>query len=522
MADFGAPASANYTAPDGLATLGNLMSIKQKQQGLQSGALSIQSQQQGLQGQAADVQMAQQSAAQRKGLANIDWNKHLSPDGILDTNSFAKDQDIRKAAGDQYPDLLAKANQVKQSQLQNQQSLFNLTKDQAGTFGSIVGGLQSDKDVQEDNEAGRQKVSNAFAQYGQMYGPEAAAVAQTYSPMVEHAPKGQLASSIHALQLQTQSAGQQIGTTTPGGATVQGKRGLNVINTNPNAPQPVGSQVGQPITDQGISPTLAIMPNKTLQVVGPSGPAGSAPVKAPSGPGTDSKAHGGSSPAPIRTAQDDAPPANSPDAIHKAYNDSVISTQQHVSGIRAADSEYGNNISISNTIRHLSQNTKTGPGTSQWQTAMAALGVKSGSDYQELGAFLDRQAAGLRSQMGLPGTNAGAQDSKDIAGNTTYTKQTIQDKNDYSQALVEGAHQYRHGLDRVAGFGSNASPKAVQAYQSAWTDNFDPNVYKLDIMKKQGKEALNSFISKLDPSEAASLSVKRKNLQALSNGQVPQ
>lgn len=225
-------------------------------------------------------------------------------------------------------------------------------------------------------------------------------------------------------------------------------------------------------------------------------------------------------PAGPRSAQDDAPGANAPKAVQENYQTASKAAQEHVDSTRKADEGYGNNISISNTIRHLASDTKTGPGTETYQKAMAALGVNSGSNYQELGAFLDRQAASLRDQMGLPGTNAGAQDAKAIAGNTQYTPKVIQDKNDYTQALVEGTHQYRHGLDRIAGFSGQASPKAVNEFKSAWADNFDPNVYKADLAKKQGK--LGEFVNSLDPKEAASLAKKRKNLQSLANGQIPQ
>lgn len=221
-----------------------------------------------------------------------------------------------------------------------------------------------------------------------------------------------------------------------------------------------------------------------------------------------------------RTAADDAPGNTAPKTVQENYQAASRAAQDHVDATRKADEGYGNNISISNTIRHLASDTKTGPGTETYQRAMAALGVDSGSNYQELGAFLDRQAAGLRDQMGLPGTNAGAQDSKAIAGNTQYTPKVIQDKNDYTQSLVEGTHQYRHGLDRIAGFSGQASPKAVNEFKSAWADNFDPNVYKADLAKKQGK--LADFVKSLDPQEAASLAKKRKNLQMLSNGQIPQ
>jgi hypothetical protein len=150
------------------------------------------------------------------------------------------------------------------------------------------------------------------------------------------------------------------------------------------------------------------------------------------------------------------------------------------------------------------------------------LGTDKANNAQELGAFLDRQAATVRGQMGLPGTNAGAEDAKMIAGNTGYNAKVIQDKNDYTQALTEGLHQYRNGLDRTAGFSGQASPTAVNQFKSAWAQNFDPNVYKGELAYKRSKAEGDAFVKSLPPQEAQSLAAKRAALQKLSQGQMPQ
>ena len=159
-------------------------------------------------------------------------------------------------------------------------------------------------------------------------------------------------------------------------------------------------------TRNTIPPGYTLGPNgQLLRISGGAASATPIPVNGPPTP----KAPPGA-PVRPRTAQDDAPSANAPRAVQENYARAAADAQQHVMDVRKADSEYGNNISISNTIRHLAPQADTGPGKTMLNNALAGLGVQAGSNYQELGAFLDRQAASLRSQMGLPGTNAGAED----------------------------------------------------------------------------------------------------------------
>lgn len=126
--------------------------------------------------------------------------------------------------------------------------------------------------------------------------------------------------------------------------------------------------------------------------------------------------------------------------------------------------------------------------------------------------------------MGLPATNAGQEASQQIAGNVTYQPEAIREKNDLTQALTEGLHSYRNGLDRVAGYSGQASPSAVNAYRNAWTQNFDPNVFRGELAARRdptGAE-VKEFVGTLPPVEAKSLQAKRAALKTLQQGQMPQ
>lgn len=507
MADFGAPVASqvDVSPQKAFETIGSLMGLTAKRQALA--------------GQAADVQQKQQDAGQRAALAQIDWAKHTGPDGTLNLDSFNQDQGIRKAAGDFYPDILAKAAQIKTAQTGAKQSLLNLNTDQLNAWRSTVGGLAGDPDVQKDTPAGRQKVANAYQSYGQTYGPDAAKAVAPYQGPLTQAPQGKLASVLQHVQMQSQDAGKQLemmapkAATVDTGGTIQPGATASTLGPTPGAFTPAGTSI-----PKQLPPSIVQTPGGSLAATGGARGTALTPLGG-----------GGLANAPaVRTSQQDAPPLNAPAAAQQNFLDAAKQARDHVAQVRSADADYGTNVALSNTIRKLSANTATGPGTDIWHHALGALGAPVGAnniaDYQLIGAYLDRQAAMTRQQMGLPATNEGQSTSQAIAGNVGYQQKALQDKNDLTQALAEGLHSYRNGLDRVEGFTGNPSPKAVQEFKSAWVNNFDPNVYKLENAQKRIKEdptAVKKLLAELSPAEAASLREKRKNLQALQQGQLP-
>ena len=283
------------------------------------------------------------------------------------------------------------------------------------------------------------------------------------------------------------------------------------------------------IAGGGFTPTGTRTPTVSPQTtaVGPGGqvvsvPTGGAGLPPLGGTGTPPAPPRGSP--PPRTAQQDAPSPNAPKAVQDNYLRATSQANDHVDMIRRTDESYGLNTTIANQIRSLSSNTDTGPGTAAWHHVLGALGAPIGAnnvaDYQLLGAYLDRQAASIRGAMGLPQTNEGQETSQAIAGSTQYQGKALRDKNDLTQSLTEGLHQYRNGLDRIAGFSGQASPQAVQQFKSQWTNAFDPNVFKGELAFKRSKADGQTFIKSLDPAEAASLKGKRAVLNALSQGQM--
>lgn len=257
MADFGAPATPNYSAPDGLQTLGNLMGLRSKQLAIQGQQLGLQGQQQGLQKQAAEVQMTQQDALQRAAAAkffqSFDLSKHIKDDGTLDLDSAMTSPEL-KATGDAAPAIVQHLVGIKNSQLAAKQSLTQLNAANLDQFREGVGGLSSDPDVVAGNNTGKGKVLDQMTAFAQT-SPDAARIAKIYGPVLQNAPANKLSDVLKNIKLQAIAAGSQAEATKPSGPTFTNKKGeISVLNTNALASQPVGSQVGQS-SAQGLTPT---------------------------------------------------------------------------------------------------------------------------------------------------------------------------------------------------------------------------------------------------------------------------
>jgi hypothetical protein len=186
-------------------------------------------------------------------------------------------------------------------------------------------------------------------------------------------------------------------------------------------------------------------------------------------------------------------------------------------------------MAVTQSIRHLVEGgTKSGPGTAEYNRLVGTFatrfgGLKGVSDSQLLGAYLDRQSALLRTQMGLPETNAGQSTAASISGNTEFNPEVIKEKNNLNEALAEGLHQYRQGLDRVAGFSGSPSPKATGAFRAAWAENFDPTAEAFRLALKRGDtETANAIKSRLNPEQLKDLARKGRNMDSLAKkGQLP-
>lgn len=522
--------------PDAITPVGAMIKPPDPSQGLNtlSGIIGIQQQKQKLAQEVAGTQQAQQQMRERMFLQGMmKTGKDDQGNSILGADGSPDPQKIIPAISRNMP---LTGQPVIQSIVKTQSdkaNLDNAVRELGQNYRNDLSGIA--RSFVNNPKAGADDVKAAFDQYVSA-NPRAAGAGHWASNLVDAhydnmGPDQKNDALIHlAQQFQpsTETAQQQ----QPSIGLRQGPTGQQPVQTNTLAPGGV-RDVGAPLP-QGIAPQIVTFPNQQLGTAGAGqgglGSGGRSAVASgpPAPPGTPPNAGA------IRTAAQDAPPPNAPKVVQDQYYQAVQDSNKHVADVRTADQDYGNNVRISNTIRDLSRGgVDTGPGSETWHHVMGAIGAPLGASnvagYQKIDAYLERQAAISRTQMGLPPTNEGVATAKAIQGNTGFQPEALQDKNDYTQALVEGVHQYRKGLDRVAGFGGNASPVAIQEFRAKWADNFDPNVYRLENAQargKKGKDGLSddarAFIATLPPEERVSLNQKRLNLMALSRGQIPQ
>lgn len=215
-------------------------------------------------------------------------------------------------------------------------------------------------------------------------------------------------------------------------------------------------------------------------------------------------------------------------AITQGTTQSPIALEQQrmnlaaVEHVREAGDQAPNNRNINQQLLQLSAATATGPATAAVQKIAGALGLPSGSRYQEINAYLDRQAATQASAMGVPHTNAGLAASQTATGTTEYTPQALQEKVKYADALNSGTMAYREGLDKAVGTGGTPNLQKYQAFRSAWAKNFDPDIYRVEDALRRGDNAeLNAIRTRLGPRGMKAFAQKSANLRALENGQIP-
>lgn len=462
-----------------------------------SSVLTVKAQQQALAGQAAEVAGAQQTQRQRAALAKYDFGKHIGEDGTVDLNSLTIDPDLRAAAGDQFLDVISHAATAKEQQLAAKQKLVGLKSDQRNALSDMLGPLLSDKDVAEGNEKGKQKVNDAFIQYGELYGEDVLPVISAYAPGVQKAPPHALASGLRAIQMQAQSASQQVATQQRSdvntGAVLKNVNPLAAADNTGDIPLSVGPGI---FTDaNGRQFTLDPRTNRMTPV----GAGSVAPGASPGQPG--------------------------PKFTQPVPGQADI--QHNVETTRKADADYGSNRHVNDTILKLSTDTATGPGTATWHKMLGRVaGVGGGNqiaDYQTISAMLDRQAAMSAKQMGLPDTNAGLQTAAGLSGTTDYAPEALQTKVKLTDALVEGSHQYRQGLDKVVGTGPNQDLTRYNDFRAQWADNFDPNVFRAENAIRRGdKKELSAIKDEVGSRGMAELKEKSDNLRKLASGQLLQ
>lgn len=465
-----------------------------------SALLSIQQQKQALAGQAAQVQMEQQDARQRQALASYDWNKHIGEDGTLDLNSL-NDPELRAAAGDKYLDVLSKAVDAKTAQLNSKRTLTALRGDQRSAFAEMMGALRSDKDVSDDNEKGRQKVNQAMVQYGEMYGEDVLPVLQAYAGPLQKAPKGRMSDALRAIQMQANSASQQLAEQAPSYVGTGGE----LTQVNPNA------AAGAPSIPLSLPPGASIVTDQTgAQFV--LNPQTNQVTPIGTGRGGPGKSPALNAPPSDRTFRQPS---------YAGQAEDIANYQHEVASTRSAADAAPANRNIFQHILKLADDTSTGPLVSFLQDTKIG-GQVFGDNYQELGKYLEKNAIANMQAMGGPPSDARLSAAVAANGSTKFNPKALRAVTQFNYATNTGLERYRQGLDKAVGTKVQDYSKLPE-FKAAWAANFDIDAFRLENAVADGDTAeQKAILNSLSPQRRADVARKMKALDSLAEtGQLP-
>jgi len=466
----------NARPPDYLGKLSQLLNIK---------------------GQQTELAGAQQSQRQRAALAAYDFNQHVGEDGTLDLNALSTDPTLRAAAGDQYLDVLTHAAAAKQQQLEAKSKLFSLRGQQVEGLGQMLSPLLQDPDVVNDTEKGRQKLNQAWMQYGQLHGDEALPVLQTFAAPLRNVPKGKLASALRMIQLQAADVNQQRAAMMPN--LVNTGRQLQNVNPNVAADVPQSMGLSMPPTAQVLTDAAGrsyIVDPVTNQPRLVGGGRGAAPSASPS-----------------------APAFQQPD--YQGQPADIESNQAEVKGIRAVADRAPTNRNIYKRILELSEQTNTGPLVKLAQS-FGAVGQVAGDNFQELAKYLEKNAIENMTAMGGPPSDARLSAAVAANGSTGFNKKALQAVTRFNYATNTGMEMYRKGMDQAVGL-EKPNYLKLPAFKAAWAQNFDIDALRMENAIRDGDDDARAEILRgMSKERAAELAQKMRNLEALSNtGKLP-
>lgn len=383
------PVGLMSKSPDFIGTLSGLMGLKQQQQALQGGA--------------ADVQMKQQDASQRAALAKVDWNKWMGEDGTLSTDKMIADKDTLSSLGDLAPQVIQQGIQIKAGHLANKENLLKLTDEQRQTWASIAGGLKNDPAVKNGTDEGKQMVKDAFTQFAQAYGMDAAkAVAPFALPVMnDKVPADKLSSMLEHVQMQTLDTQKQLDLSKSNPTFVQAPGGLQGVETNQYA-GPVGSKVGAPI-EQGIAPQVTTNTTGAMVRLGANGTVAT----------------------PVAGANPNAAQASAQLGAAQGITDRVQHAQAAANGTVQAQDALGRSLAILDN-----PNIDTGAAFEKFRglkNVMASIGIDTdaATDANGLVKNLARYEAARATQAGLGGTDSARELAHAGSPNTSVDKAAL-------------------------------------------------------------------------------------------------
>lgn len=444
----------------------------------------------------AAAQQQEQTATQRANLADFDWQSLNGDDGTIDMNKVANSKDLKKAAGDQYPDVLSKMVGAKQQQIGAIAAVTALTGEQRDQWSAMLGALRSDPDVSQDNADGRAKVNDAMAMYQKMY-PEASRVIQAYGPVTQHAPEGKLGQALQNIQMQADTAAAQLARQAPQYTVTGGE----LKQTNPYVPQGTapasipltlgpGEQNVQ-FTDQ-LGNVFIADRDKKGNIIGYRA-VGGAGGPAAFGPGE-----------------------------RKAFEDQANTNAANVFSNRQAAAGAPQLLDQVHKAHELAAATQTGTG-SEWKQKLESSigsfipGFDSAKDdatrYDLLNKFLERISADSVSVLGKnAATDAARASIKEQFGHTGQVNTAIQKVLEYTESQIAAIKAKGDAQEKWLATPGNGGIVNAHQFETAWRQAYDPVLFQLQTATPEERKKIVQGLSK---EEAASLKDKRAKLRDL-------
>lgn len=472
-----APVGLNVQRRDPLERLSSLLSVQRSRTALQ---------------------VEQQEQRQKAALAKYDWNKHVGADGTIDVPSL-NDPELMAAAGDQYQNVVQSAISTRERQLAAQQSLVNLRSTQRTEFAAMMNALRSDPDIVNDTPAGRQKVTQAMVNFGEIHGEDVLPVLSSYAPFVQNSPPGRLKDTLRNIGLQGASVESQISAQQPILAQT-GARQLDINPLSPTSGLGLANELGPGAEILTDAKGAQFVFNRQTNTVTPVGQGGERVQTPP-------------------TAAPTAPTFTQPRYQGQAAD--VERFSEDVANVRAAADQAPTQRTVLKHILDLSTETSTGPLASYLQETKIG-GQFFGDNYQELGKYLERNALSAMSAMGGPPSDARLSAAVAANGSTRFNPEALRAVTEFNYAANSGLEAYRNGMDQAVGL-EKPDYTQLARFKADWAKNFDIDAFRLENAIEDGdKEAADSIKKSLSPSRLKELAEKMENLDSLSEtGRLP-
>ncbi len=521
---FGEPAPANYTPPNGLTTLNDMMSLKSKKQSIDAQALQMQGQQSTNQSLAATASIDTRTAGEQSKLAQIPWDSFEKDDGSYDVDSARKM--ALKVAPTTGADFAERLNKTTQGAAETKKAFSSLNDQQQQGIRSALGSWGADPKAPLSDLLTQAEAAKANA-------PDATRA--QLSKVVDHAVQAITGPDLITGQPKTvqQQKANAVGFSRAGlsNAEVSGSGGLA---TPLAGVQGLGS-TAQPIVTNRVTGETQPIGNPMKVTIPPGymqGPNGSiiradnAGLSAPPVRDQGSGAAGPTTGTKLQPIQ--RPGLNAPAPDQQRYAASMEAGRQHYSDVSAAANDLQNGVGPTRYRNDQIQdilNSKTfsptGPGAAELNWISSKIPGESGDAFQKIGHYLAQNSAAIAQKMGVPGTNMGSEQAAAASGSTSQNKGALLEITKVNDAMNTALDMYNRGLAKVSGNG--ADPSKVSAYRQAFGQNFDMNVLRYDdALRRKDKAEIDKIKQEAGPNGLKAMGAKRKVLHSLADtGELP-